>query len=79
MAIDWTRFTFLATDGDKSIWTYATTHVVRDKIQLDLELPKYPKHRFIEAKSGIVTVFDGGFTKRVVATLDEIAGEVLDH
>lgn len=76
MAIDWSRFTFLATDGSKSIWTYPTMHVVRDTGRLRLALPRYPRHDFVPAMRGIVVIFNEFSLENITATIDNIAGRI---
>ena len=79
MAIDWNRFKFLATDGDKSIWTYATNNGARDVIRLGAELPTYPPHKIVTAKSGIAVIFDGAVLERLMATIEKLSDKIVSE
>ena len=85
MAFEWNRVRLLATDGDKSIWTYATNHVARDCARMHDDLPRYPRHELIPSKAGISIIFHGGDImeklirplREIGATFDRISDTIL--
>jgi len=90
MAIDWDRFRYLAIDGPRTVWTYATDSVKEDAAVLDLALPmlrpKLPRHELVESKSGISVIFHGKPFKdvcypyhKIRATIDRICDTIVDE
>ena len=78
MAIDWWQVKFLAVDGEKSIWTYATDRVGDDLRELAMQLPKFPKSELVAAKRGIAIIFHGSYMD-IAKTIDRIADKIIDE
>lgn len=89
MSIDWSRLTYLAIDGTKTIWTYQTNTVAEDAAILDLALPmlrpKLPKHELVKSKSGIAVIFGSSLktaaypVERIRATIGAISDTIVDE
>lgn len=86
MAIDWDRLTYLATDGPRTIWTYATKTVAVDMAFLRAQLPSTPPHELIPSKSGISVIFHGSAYKnlktpvwRIRETIAAISDTIVDE
>ena len=76
MAIEWGRVKFLAVDGNRSIWTYATNQVRADMADLAAQLPRHPRHELIPAKSGIAIIFHSSVGK-IEQTINAISDMIL--
>ena len=76
MAIDWYRVKFLAVDGGKSIWTYATDQVGRDLRELAETLPKNPTSELVAAERGIAIIFHGSYGN-IAKTITRIADKIV--
>ena len=77
MAIDWWQVKFLAVDGKKSVWTYATDRVWEDIATLRNELPKGLIYQLVPAKRGISMIFHARYSD-IAKTIDHIADKIIE-
>ena len=76
MAIEWERVRFLAVDGKKSVWTYATDRVGDDLRELAMQLPKVPKSELVAANRGIAIIFHASYLD-IAKTIDRISDRII--